>query len=378
MPHRRLVSIQDCEDFVRGCTILGTGGGGSAEEGLRLLSAALGGGLSIEWIDPFGVADDAWTATAYLVGSIAPASADTEAEIARLDLVEQVDLGKAMSIAIREMETYTGQEIQAIVPVELGGSNTPGPLVSSLSLGIPVVDGDYTGRATPEAVHLTPSLFGKAAWPLALVDRWGNVCILKDAPKVATMERVCKMLAVAAYGLCAVCGMSFCGREMKQLIVPGTLTKALELGRAIRMAREEGKDPVQAATQFLQGWVLFKGQVTRKDWEDRGGYMYGTTHLQGFDEFDGHTFRVWFKNENHIAWKDDEPFVTSPDLICLVDAATAEPMTNTLIMSGDRVVVIGARAAEPYRTAAGVKVLGPAHFGFEIDYVPIERAVCFS
>jgi hypothetical protein len=336
------------------------------------LSDALKEGLTLEWIDPADVPDDAWTATAFGMGSIAPMSPETEAEIARLGLVEKVERMRAMEVAIQELEAYTGRKIQAIVPVELGGSNTPGPLVNGLRLGIPVVDGDYAGRAIPEGVHTTPHLFGKASWPVSSVDRWGNVCIIKEAQKAIIMERIGKMLAVAAYGSCAMASTLLPGREMKEIVVPGTLTKCLELGRTIRLAREEGGDPVMAAVQFLDGWLLFKGEVTRKDWEDRGGYMYGTTHLRGIDEFEGHTFKVWFKNENRVVWKDEEPFVTSPDLVCLVDVQTAEPKTNTLVAAGDRMAAVGAKGLEAFRSEKGLEALGPSHFGFDIEYVPME------
>ncbi len=153
------------------------------------------------------------------------------------------------------------------------------------------------------------------------------------------------------------------------------MTKCLELGRTIRLAREAGDDPVSAAVKILGGWLLFKGEVTRKDWEDRGGYMYGTTYLLGLDEFEGHTFKAWFKNEYHVAWRDDVPLVTSPDLICLVDAETAEPKTNTVISSGDRMAVIGAKGLEAFRGERGLASLGPRYFGFDIEYVPIEESV---
>ena len=35
--------------------------------------------------------------------------------------------------------------------------------------------------------------------------------------------------------------------QVSQIYIPGTLTECLELGRAVRVAREQGSDPVQAA-----------------------------------------------------------------------------------------------------------------------------------
>ena len=85
MPHRQLKSQQDCEDFVRGCTIMGIGGGGDPAEGLKALVDALNEGLTLEWINVDDLADDAWTASVYGMGSTAPISEETKAEINRLE-----------------------------------------------------------------------------------------------------------------------------------------------------------------------------------------------------------------------------------------------------------------------------------------------------
>jgi DUF917 family protein len=45
-------------------------------------------------------------------------------------------------------------------------------------------------------------LYGKEGWPFTSVDRWGNVCIVKEACSHHMMERIGKMLSVAAYGDC--------------------------------------------------------------------------------------------------------------------------------------------------------------------------------
>ncbi|MGB9724691.1 MAG: hypothetical protein ACPL7G_12460 [Chloroflexia bacterium] len=98
------------------------------------------------------------------------------------------------------------------------------------------------------------------------------------------LERIGKMLAVAAFGTCTIAATLLPGRE--EIVVPGTLTRCLELGRAIRRAREAGEDPVRAAVQFTGGWLLFEGMVAGKD---RDGYMFGTSHIQGTGDYTGHT-----------------------------------------------------------------------------------------
>jgi DUF917 family protein len=137
----------------------------------------------------------------------------------------------------------------------------------------------------------------------------------------------------------------------------------------------EGQDPAQGAAEVIAGRVLFWGRVMKKEWESREGYMFGTTTLQGTGADSGHSFKVWFKNENHVTYRDEKPFVTSPDLIAIINTRDGEPHTNTTLEEGMEVAVLGARANEKYRRPEGLSLLGPRYFGFDIDYVPIEK-VC--
>ena len=372
MPRGTLRNRQDCNDFIRGCLFMGTGGGGGVEWGTEMLVAALDEGLSIEWVDISEIPDDAWTCTPYGMGSIAPPSPETQATIARLGLVDKLG-HRAMEAAVQELGKYTGVEIGAIVAAELGVGNTPAPLITGVRLGIPVVDGDYAGRAIPEEMQGTPYLYKKDSFPLASVDGWGNVVILKQACSPYMLERIGKMMAVAAFGMCNIAATLLSGREMKEIVVPGTLTKCLNLGRAIRQALEQGDDPIQAAIEYTGGWLLFEGEVTSKDWEDRDGYMFGTTHIKGSGDHAGHTLDVWFENENHVSWLDGEPYVCSPDIVTIVDRETGEGFTNTVIDVGHRVAVVGVKGLEAFRSERGLAAAGPRYFGFDIDYMPIEE-----
>jgi DUF917 family protein len=257
----------------------------------------------------------------------------------------------------REMGITLGQmEIGGIVPVELGAGNTPAPLITGTRLSIPVVDGDYARRAIPEEMQGTPYLYDKRGWPFTSVDRWGNVCIVKEACSLHMMERIGKMLSMAAYGFCHMAAYLLIGREMKEILVRDTLTKSLELGRAIRQARERGEDPILASLKFTGGWLLFEGEVVNKEWEAREGYMFGTTYIEGKGEFKGHTFKVWFKNENHVSWLDNKPFVTSPDLVVIVDRKSGEGITNTLLDADQEVGVIGTKGWRPSAPTRGCAV----------------------
>lgn len=160
------------------------------------------------------------------------------------------------------------------------------------------------------------------------------------------------------------------------MLVKGTLTKCLAIGRAIRQALDGGADPVDAATKVVDGWRLFEGVVTGKDWEDRDGYMFGTTHLKGTGDYEGQTLDVWFKNENHVSWLNGEPWICSPDAVILAHKGSGEGATNAAIKEGDELVAVGMKGLEAFRTEFGLnECTGPRYFGFDIDYVPIEELV---
>lgn len=61
-----------------------------------------------------------------------------------------------------------------------------------------------------------------------------------------------------------------------------------------------------------------------------------------------------------------------PDLICLVDADTAEPVTTELLRYGLRVQMLGIPAPAELKTPEALAVIGPAAFGYpDVEFVPL-------
>ena len=379
MPTVRLTSRTDADDFVRGVTFMGTGGGGRPESGRELLYAHIDRGETLGWTDLAELADDEWACCAFSMGSTAPRPPDFREGQVPAEYGTRAP-GSALPRAIRELEAYVGRKVSVLFPLELGGANTPGPLHAAAELGLRVADGEGCGRAVPEACQMVPALHGKPMWPASICDEWGNALILKRATSLEVAEAIGKAISVVTklpdpYAYCGMACYLMPVGELRHLIVAGTLSRAFALGQAIRRARETGQDPVAAAIRFVGGWLLFRGVVDRREWESARGYQVGTTQIAGSEEFAGRTLRIWFKNEHHISWLDGKPFVTSPDLIAVVAAGTAEPITNTYLSEGDRVAVIGMAAAPALRTPQGIAALGPRHFGFELEYRPIEKVL---
>jgi len=373
-----LQTRQECEDLVRGECFLGAGGGGPPEVGLRLLLNQLEAGREIEWVDVDSLPDDAWTATVAGMGGRAGEGGTAE-ELAELGCVEEKYDPLGLSVAaVQALQESAGIKLEAIVPGETGAAAVPAAIVAALELGLPVVDGDYAGgRAVPELPHAVPDIRGVPLCPMSFVTRWGDVLILRDTVSTAMADRIGRMITLASYGGIGFSWYLMQVKHVRQVLAVGTLSKALHVGRVIREARETGADPVAEAVKAIDGWLLFEGEITASEIADEQAYAFGlgTHNLKGLQNHEGHTFKIWYKNEYHVSWRDDKPFVTSPDSMIIVDLKTGEPALSYDFSVGDHVAVVGRKGHEVHRTEKGIEVLGPQHFGFDFDYVPIEETV---
>ena len=373
MATKKLTNIQEATDFVRGCTFYATGGGGLPENGIESLMSEINEKGFVQITDISEIPDDAVAVCPFLMGSIAPHDEATLKEMAGFGFIDGVNKEKArLAKAIQELEAYIGVKTTVVVPIELAGANTSGPISAGSSLGMMAVDGDYCGRAIPEILQITPYLYDRKWLPVASVDEWDNVCIIKKATNLRVVERIGKLISAGAYGLAGQAGFIMSGKELKETVIAGTLSKSYELGKFIREAQEAHLDHIpQKIAEKVGGWVLAEGKRTDFEDEDRIGCYWGTTTIQSDA---GDEYKIWFKNENHVCWKNGEPFVSSPDLICVVDRHTGEPIPNPKMRQAQEVAIIVLPCDERLRQDKIKKVLDPQYFGFEdISYVPVEE-----
>ena len=155
----------------------------------------------------------------------------------------------------------------------------------------------------------------------------------------------------------------------------------MHVGEAIRKAKEKGEDPKNAFVESSGAYEIFEGRVTAFESEGKGGFNWGNWHIKGTNDFDEHKMRVWFKNEHLISWIDNKPYVTCPVLLCIVESANFGVLSN-FVQSGTHdakdVTVFGLKAIDLWRTPKWIEVFGPQHFGFDIEYVPVEKRIPHS
>jgi len=273
------------------------------------------------------------------------------------------------------LSRYLGKDFNAVIRNEAGPAMLSA-FRSAISLGVPVVDGCLAGRAKPELNLQVSFVNGIPGTPAAMVTRWGDEIIIGKAVDDYRLEDLARAIAVASGGGCSIARNPMTGRDVKQGVIRGSVSEAILLGRTVREAREQGKDPIAALVEVTKGYKLFHGVVIKSDARGERGFSWVDVELKGINEYEGHTYKVFVKNENILAWLDDEPDVMPPDLIYNLDPKTGDAIESASLGGypmGMEVVIVGRAASPIWRTPRGIEVFGPRHFGFDLDYVPIEE-----
>jgi uncharacterized protein len=355
----RRIGEAELDDLARGAAILGTGGGGNPYIGTLLAKQAIREHGTVELVGVDEVPDEALVVPTAMMG-------------APTVMVEKLPRGDEIIRAFEVLEEYLGRQITHTVSIEAGGLNSTTPFQVAARLGISLVDADGMGRAFPEIQMVTPTMYGVSATPMALADEKGNTALLETIDNRWT-ERFARSITVDMGCTAMIALYSLSGREVKEAMVPGTLSLAEELGRILREARAVHADPLQAILDRLRGYRIFGGKVTDVERRTEAGFARGEARIAGVDADLNRVLTIRFQNEHLVALCDGEVLASVPDLITVLEAETAEPITTEELRYGLRVSVIAAPCDPRWRGDAGLALAGPRYFGYEIDYMPVEE-----
>jgi len=360
-PTATMISAADLDDIAVGGAILGTGGGGDPYIGKLMAQRAIRKHGPVRMIDVEEVDDDALVVPCAMMG-------------APTVMVEKIPEGGEILVAFRKLEAFLGKKIGAILCAEAGGLNSTIPFVIGAMTGIPVIDGDGMGRAYPELQMVTFTMHGVSATPMVIVDDKGNTVLLECIDNRWT-ERLARSATIEMGGSVLITLYPMTGAAAKQSSVRGTLTLARRLGEILRESRLAHADAIAAIQSKLNAHTIFEGRVVDIARRTETGFARGDAKFEGVDAYRGRSYRIAFQNEFLIAERDGKPLVTTPDLITLLDADTGAPITTETIRFGLRVVAIAIPCAPQWRTAAGLKLVGPRYFGYDVEYRPFDPSM---
>lgn len=262
-----------------------------------------------------------------------------------------------------------------------GGGNSMIPVMAAASRGIPVIDGDGMGRALPEAQMMTYPIAGISPTPAIALDYAGNV-VTFQTDSTATYELHVRAIAQAMGGMITTVEHPMSGKELKASVVPGTISFSIVLGQILRAKHGNAHDLIEplrfAFKESIFGALchLYTGKVVDSVSRVVGGYDIGEATIESFDGLIA-PLTLSIKNEFLVAKIGDETLASVPDLITVLDYETAQPINAERLRFGQRVTVLGVGCPDYYRKARALAVVAPRCFGFDQDYVEIERLAAF-
>ncbi len=360
---KRVIAADQIAMLTKGAAFLGSGGGGNPYIGGLVAHRAIEKYGLPQVIDVDDLADDAWAF------SIAGLGATTV-------LIEKlINLGAAEQ-AFEKLGRYLGCQPSAIMPAEMGGLNSTIPLALGAKLGLPVIDADGMGRAFPEMQMVTFNAYGVSPTPLVISNEHLD-CVLIETGDSKLAEDIGRD-AATRLGLSAVVALyPMTGKDAKRTAIPGTLSIALGIGAAIIDGRRQG-DPIEALLTYLRTTpyynhcgAIFDGRITDLWRQTTSGFAVGYCVVTALDDPD-RKLKIDFQNEFLVARENDVLRAVAPDLVCILDRETADPITTDSVRYGQRVKVVVASVAEMMRTPEALAVFGPDKLGINETYQPVE------
>jgi len=365
----RVIDKPAIQEITLGASILATGGGGDPEIGLLWTYKVLDEGKEILMVDPMQIPDEIQTASPACLG-------------AAIVLTEKPPSHTVLNLAMRKLEAYLERPIQATIPIECGGVNSPVAYAAAGEFGIPVIDVDGMNRAFPELQMTSWVTHGVHASPTVSVDDRHNVTVIDAGDDDVLAETLARRAAMAYGGISWVATYPLMGSDVKRTSILGSQSIAWAIGRAVLRARREHLDPVAELLRSLEtergvrGYRVFRGKIVdiRRDFgsETNKGFTLGSIVMEGIDRDRGRSATLDFQNEWLNLRIDGEVRCLPPDLIAILDSETGEPIRTDIMKYGYRGTIVLIPAHERMRTPKGIEMFGPRHFGYDLDYVPVE------
>lgn len=356
---------QDVIDIIYGCTILGTGGGGSLEGGLKIVQEDFDAGREFLLADLEEVPDHERVAVPYVCGSVSPLTEEEEAKYAGLPTIDVTEAVRSFQV----LEEYFGKPFYGIISTELGGENTADALHAAALMGKPLIDADPAGRSVPGLQHTTFFINDVPIAPMAIATPFGDTAVLNHVVDDFRAEALVRSMACVSRNTIGVTDHPTTGNMLKKSVIPNAITYSMNIGRVLRLANEKGMDPAEAIVREADGKILFRGQVEAFTWNTIDGFTVGDVTITGEGNFIGHQYQVGFQNEHLISYLDGAIDVTVPDLICVIDGKGV-PVTNPYYEQGQKLTIFALPAPKEWTTKRGLEVFGPRSFGFDTDYIP--------
>jgi DUF917 family protein len=352
---KRLLDPDALRALARGCAVLGAGGGGDTHYSLLQALQATEDFGSVALVDVDELPDDALIMPCGGVG----------APLVGLEKVENGNEGERLR---EQLQHETGRMVAAVMVGEIGGGNGLLPIAWAARMGLPVVDADGMGRAFPRVSQVAMDLAGISPFPAIMTDERGNLAVFR-AVSSDWVERLERAIAAEFGGIAQAADYPLLASQAREATVRGSVTLAIRIGEAITNAQDS---PVAALVAEIGAFQLVSGRVLDVERRTTSGFTRGSVVVEGLGQDAGRLIRLELQNEHLVALERGQVRASVPDLITVLDSATADAISTERISYGQRVTVIAFACDPIWRTGPGIEAAGPREFGYDFDYVPVE------
>lgn len=324
----RPLTAEDVEAALKGGAVFACGGGGFADHGRMLGTAAINAGQP-ELVGIEELPEDALVATAAAIG--APGGT-THWEMRGVDYVRAVQL----------VERELGRPIAGLIIGQNGKSSTMNAWLPAALLGLKVVDavGDIRAHPTGDMGSL-----GLAASPDATIqsaaggnradNRYIEVVVRGATGRISPILRTAGDMAG---GFIASCRNPVPASYVRQHAALGGISIALSLGAAIRDAEARQRSVLDTIVGHLDGEIIGRGTI-----QSNSVRYIGT---QAFDigqvvvGMGGERRTIHVMNEHMVVdGADGERLATFPDVITTLSPAGA-PLSSNELVPGREIAIL--------------------------------------
>ena len=349
------IGVEDVDSLVRGCAVLGAGGGGDAYMFKIMAELALGDTgpvplVSLDHLPPEGI-----ILPLAMVG-------------APMVFAEKILSGFEGVRLKTEVEDALGKEAVAVMAPEIGGGNGVLPLAWAARLGLPYADADGMGRAYPTIPMTTMHLAGLPVSPAVIVDARDNV-LRFDTTDNFWAERLIRGSTTQMGAMTSSVLYPLTVADARRSTVIGSVSKALRVGSLLTY----GAEGVARAVAELDAMVLSVGKVVDIERRIEYGWVRGSLTVEGSGEYRRRLLHIEIQNENLVAMEDGRVVASVPDIITVLETESGMVISTDRLKYGQRITVIGFAADPIWRTPEGLAVGGPRAMGYDFDFVPIEQ-----
>ncbi|MEO3870937.1 DUF917 domain-containing protein [Nonomuraea sp. B12E4] len=275
-------------------------------------------------------------------------------------LGEQLPGGEEPARAVRALERRLGERAGAVTALNLAAENALIPFIGAAELGVPMIDGDGSGRVFPLVEQTTYALGGMSPTPLALAGASGELVLLETASD--RVEELLRPVVLSVGGWAVAACYPMPAGDLARVLVPGTVSLLLRAG--VPGAPRSVAAPYGVRTlcrgeiQAVEGSMRPESDLALPS-SPSSIVVQETEGLRRLVRLEAH-------NEIALALADGAAVAMAPDQICLISTTDGMVVDVDKAEPGLQVEVMVLKAAPVWHTERGLALGGLSAFGIPL------------